>query len=77
MKSILLLVVALCIAIATAVPANSDCNCNCGNYSEGETIEEGSGQSNNSTVPPMPDFSGILPPWLGGGGGGGGFPFSG
>uniref|UniRef100_A0A2M4DQI4 Putative secreted protein n=1 Tax=Anopheles darlingi TaxID=43151 RepID=A0A2M4DQI4_ANODA len=75
MKSILLLVVALCIAIAAAVPANSDCNCNCGNDSKAETIEEGSAQSNNSTVPPMPDFSDILQPWLGGGGGG--FPFAG
>uniref|UniRef100_B6DE51 Putative 6 kDa family secreted peptide n=1 Tax=Anopheles darlingi TaxID=43151 RepID=B6DE51_ANODA len=76
MKSILLLVVALCIAIAVAVPANSDCNCNCGNDSSALVIGEGLAQSSNSTVPPMPDFSDILPPWLGGGGGEG-FPFAG
>uniref|UniRef100_A0A2M3YWF8 Putative secreted protein n=1 Tax=Anopheles nuneztovari TaxID=30067 RepID=A0A2M3YWF8_9DIPT len=72
MKSILLFVAALCIAIAVAVPDNSVCNCDCGNYSGGETVGEGSGQSSNTTVPSMPDLSGILPPWLGGG-----FPFSG
>uniref|UniRef100_A0A2M3ZY78 Putative secreted protein n=1 Tax=Anopheles triannulatus TaxID=58253 RepID=A0A2M3ZY78_9DIPT len=73
MKSILFcFVVAFCIAIAVAVPADSNCNCDCGNYSDGETIGEGSGQSINSTAQTPPDLSGILPPWLGGG-----FPFSG
>uniref|UniRef100_A0A2M4C5A0 Putative secreted protein n=1 Tax=Anopheles marajoara TaxID=58244 RepID=A0A2M4C5A0_9DIPT len=72
MKLILLIVTALCLAFAVAVADNSVCYCDCGNYSDGEALEEGSGDGSNTTVPAMPDLSGILPPWLGGG-----FPFSG